>query len=289
MDTVPPENAVRVPEVTVRKEARLSVPIRTMEGARIPLVTALAAATPKMFVEVSNSLVPSLPLTSYTASTPWPGRLRLVSVSLVKLEAPPSCRRTMPPAFMLSVVAVFVRLPGVDWRMLRAPPLRVMVAAPKGVAVLEANTPPPPIVRLVMVETPAAAVRVPRPVFTKVPLLTPEVVKTAPAATSTAPLVRDRLRVVAKELVIHRAAGAVAEGPLSVTVPLAAVSPSAASAPTPATPALMVRAATGLIPLNTIVPMPFLVSVPAPLMTLEAACVSVSPAPMSKIPAPLRR
>ena len=119
--------------------------------------------------------------------------------------------------------------------------------------------------------------------------MTPVVVNVAPAATSTAPFVSVRLRGVAKELVTHSVAGTVAEGPLSVTALFKVVSPSALSAPTPKTPALMVTEATGLRPFSTSVPMPFLVRVPAPLITLEAPCVKASPAPMSKTPAPLRR
>ena len=192
---------------------------------------------------------------------------------------------------MVSVVAVLVRFAlTIGWKILSVPPLRVIVAEEaNGVVVLEANTPPPLMVRAAIVETPAVSSRVPRPALTKVPLLTPEVVSVIPASTSTAPLVRERLRVVAKELVIHKAAGTVAEAPLSVTAPLATVSPSAPFVPAPATPALMVSAATGLIPLNTIVPIPFLFSVPAPLITLEVPCVRVSPAPMSNTPVPLRR
>ena len=68
--TVPPEYATKLPELAVTNFATLSAPRSTMEGARIPLVTAEAAATPKMFVEVSSSLEPSRPLTSYTARTP---------------------------------------------------------------------------------------------------------------------------------------------------------------------------------------------------------------------------
>ena len=217
-------------------------------------------------------------------------RFRLVSVNRVKLEVPPSWRRTIPPAFMFKVVAVLVRLAAtVGWKMLRVPPFKVMVAAPKGVAVLEANTPPPLMVSALVVDAPAVASSVPRPVLTKVPLLTPVVVNVAPAATSTAPLARTRLRVVAKESVIQNAAGTVAEAPARVTATLKVVSPSAPSEPAPSTPALMVTEATGLVPLSTRVPIPFLLIAPAPLITLEAPWVSASPAPMSNTPVPLSR
>ena len=165
---------------------------------------------------------------------------------------------------MVSVVAVTARLAAlVGWKSESVPPLRVIVAAPKGVPVFAANTPPPLMETAVIVEAPAVSSSVPRPVLIKVPVLIPEVVSVAPAATSSAPLaVKVRARAVAKELVISKAAGADALELFSVTAPLATVSPSCALLLTLNTPPNTEVAATGLRPLRIIVPIPLFCKIP---------------------------